>query len=141
MPRDFELQIGRVAQVLEIRAEVVVKKIGLDLFSDITKRNPVDTGRSRASWNIGIDAPVDTVIEPKGSEVLPPPSATGAMSTLGKADVLKSQIYITNAVPYVKYLEGGSSQQAPAGMVRVAVEAMVVELDKVVEQAAKDNPL
>lgn len=141
MPRDFELQIGKVAKVLNMRADTVVKKVGIDIFSGIVQRNPVKTGRSRAAWNIGIDKPVDLIIEPKGDEVLPPPSVAGGIRAMTGADGTKQKIYITNAVHYTPYLEGGSSKQAPAGMVLVTVEAVKAELDQVITQAVRDNPL
>jgi hypothetical protein len=139
--RDIELQLGRIAAVLDLRVETVVKKVAFDLEADFKKRSPVDTGVFRASWNTSADEPNDTIANAgKKGTTIPSPGPSGPAALTG-VDVKSQQIYITNAVEYAQYLEGGSSKQAPAGIVLVGVEAMKVEIDLVIAQAAQDNPL
>ncbi len=143
MSFDFTLQLGRVAQIIDRRVDTVVKKCALDIYTGVTKRNPVDTGYSRAAWNIGIDRPDDTLpgAYQKGAKISAPDPGTKMQPLQNLQDVSKQMIYITNAVHYVPYLEGGSSKQAPAGMVLVTVEAISTEIDEFVRQAAEENPI
>lgn len=142
MSRDYDLQVGKVMKILDIRGEMVVKKIATDIWAGITRRNPVDTGYSRAAWNIGIDKPNDSTPGKYDKNIqVPPPDQGRKTEPLNHAKLLDQQTFITNAVEYVPYLEGGSSQQAPAGMVLVTVEAVVTELNQFIEQAVAANPL
>lgn len=88
-----------------------VRRIKMDM--------PVDTGRARASW--GIWTPGDAKAEDsnaKQSDAVFSVSGDGLTVTQG-----------TN-VSYVEELEKGSSQQAPAGFIEAAANAMADALMK-----------
>ena len=70
-----------------------VEDTSKDLFYEIRRRTPVDTGNARDSWEFHKDANGD--------------------------------ISIVNDVDYIIYLEEGSSQQAPSGMVRTSIAKVI----------------
>lgn len=151
MSADFTLQLGKVAHVLEMRVETVKKKVAFDLYAQIIQKTPVDTGRARASWNISVNNP-DPSVAPEmdksknsdGKKLKRGDSLTGIEA--GKnisllESNLEDPIYITNNLDYIEYLEGGSSEQAPAGMVMLSVQAILTELEIITAQAINENPI
>jgi hypothetical protein len=119
------------------------KKIAIDLFSAIIEKNPVGNpslwaesslpapkgyvgGRSRANWQISITPPpdgdgTDDVDEGAvtGAPVDPSQLADG-LGAMASAE-FGGTIWIFNNVVYIKRLEDGWSQQAPAGMVAISL--------------------
>ena len=138
--RRFDGDIRELARQLDASVELVTRRIALQLFTGIVEKTPVDTGRARSNWGIGIGAPA------------PPPS--GAITAEEEARIIRSgvnqpfssitaeaiqeanaallgvdgkqPVHITNNLPYIIRLNEGHSQQAPAGF----VEATVSELNQ-----------
>lgn len=118
----FNLDLQKFVPKARKEASNFVRLIALDLYSRITKRTPVDTGRARAGWAISVNAPSDYV----------PPEGSGDVQMI-ESDIsgfdLDQVIYIFNNVHYIVYLENGSSDQAPAGMVRISLAEIEAELE------------
>lgn len=118
----FNLQLSEFIPKAEKEAAKIVRLIALDLYSRITLRTPVDTGRARAGWALSVNAPSNWV----------PPEGLGGVQPV-QSDIsgfnLDQVIYIVNNVSYVVYLENGSSDQAPAGMVRISLAEIEAELE------------
>lgn len=114
---------------------LVMKHATFELWNDITRRNPVDTGRSRANWNVAVNTP-DTstrgLMHSKGSvEPLHPfPSLPAIRGT--------DTVHITNNLPYIRALESGHSRQAPNGFVQLAVDRVVPQFQKILTTAAHE---
>jgi hypothetical protein len=109
----FSADLKKFAKKLEIDVSTVVRKVSFDIWNDVTKLTPVDTGRARASWNISEEF-ANLSTKPKEYQNKTGKGEVGAIS--GKRNVM-----ITNNVEYIEFLENGSSDKAPAGMVRVAL--------------------
>jgi hypothetical protein len=93
-----------------------VRIITLDLFRRFRQLSPVDTGRYRAAWNIGIEKP-DLSVPPPAKRVNAGAAPFSALKNLKPFPV----VYITNNLPYAKRLEDGHSGQAPTGILREAL--------------------
>lgn len=95
------------------------------LYSSITQRNPVDTGRSRANWNVSAyneDASTNwEARQIKYNSVDEMPDTKG-----------DEPLFIANGLPYVEGLEYGKSKQAPNGMVGVTVAGSKEILENVI---------
>ena len=93
-----------------------------ELFSLIVLRTPVDTGRARANWTVGLGAPNTTFnqawFDKSGEDTIS--RARSVIRRMAQGETA----YIGNQTPYVIYLEYGHSGQAPAGMVRISVADM-----------------
>lgn len=97
------------------------KRIALQLFNRVVALTPVDTGKARNCWVLSIGSPVYVSLpRNEGSRANPLPPATANQSDLAGLTV-SDRIYIANGQPYIDLLENGSSSQAPAGMLRVAL--------------------
>ena len=95
-----------------VELSTVVRKVSFDIWNDVTRLTPVDTGRARASWNVSEEY-ANLAVKPKSYEG----SGQGVAGKIsGKKDVI-----ISNNVEYIVFLENGSSTQAPSGMTKLAV--------------------
>jgi len=107
-----------------------MRAIALELFGSIIKDTPVDTGRARGNWQTSIGAPAAGEVDRLGEgEAIKEVSATVADFSGGKV------IYLANNLVYIKSLEEGGSDQAPAGMIR----KNIVRIQQIVKKAASDN--
>lgn len=99
--------------------EIIVKKIGFDVFKQIDLGWPVKTGRSRAAWfpsmrAIGFQIQrLNTLQELEGE-------AKGDVRINRGVDTFA--FTAINAVEYAIFLEMGRSKQAPRGIVRIALQ-------------------
>jgi hypothetical protein len=121
LDKDFNLIVAKIEEDIQKG----IKQIALDTFNGIIEKSPVDTGYSRASWNISINEPDTTIPSKPSSGTLPAPK--------GDVPNLKGlpDIYITNALDYTLVLEAGRKEdsngimrgsiQAPYGMVSVTL--------------------
>lgn len=132
MAGSFTLDLSRFCQKAKAAPATVVKKACFDMFSRVIQRTPVDTGRARAGWQVGVGG------MPSGSDPGPMPKRAkgiGASSSLAQRaeearDVqaalvgaqLGDTLWLVNNVEYITVLEyDHTSRQAPQGMVRVTI--------------------
>ena len=105
-------------------AKALKDRIALEALNRIVLRTPVDTGRARGGWIIS-------------TGVLPETTETTRLDTTGQETISVGtqviltadpydNIHISNNVDYIVYLEEGTSQQAPQGMVNVTFAELQV---------------
>lgn len=109
----WSIPVATLAARAGLRVETVARKIVFELFKAVVLRSPVDTGRFRANWNVGVGAPDYTTTDVKN------PSATPFDAALNVK--LGGLVCLSNGLPYARRLENGYSQQAPQGMIRLTV--------------------
>lgn len=115
----FSVDLSKAIEKAKGRTEIVVKKIALELFSNIIYKSPVLTGRFRANWNCSIGSPdlsTSESTDPSGSGAISKATSTVVSYTLNDQSA-----FLTNNLPYAERLENGWSKQAPNGMVRLSV--------------------
>ncbi len=150
----LEADLAKFAEVMDVAPRIVTRRIVVDLHRRVSKRTPVDTGRARASWDVKQGTPSD----------YQPPITVGSVAGKGKTKLGKgitssslgsgalsggkiknideavagitgdSPVFITTSLDYVKYLEDGSSKQAPSGMVRISLAEIEIEIESIIEQ-------
>lgn len=143
MATGFSLDISKWVKKAGGNVNAVIRKVAFDIGARIIMRTPVDTGRARGNWVLGIGSPtiqgtdqVDSYKTKANSNGLGNSSAKSALLA-GLSDFVPGDgksIFITNSVPYIGRLEYGSSKQAPSGMVRVTL----TEFGAVVQGAVKE---
>lgn len=129
----FKVQCQKFAEKIDVNLSTVVRRISAQIYSDIVKAWPVDTGYSRRNWQVSANTPLEGLIgEPpkKGqSGVLEPlytPDGANTALPLAKGDL---DVWIVNNVEYAEALENGHSKQAPNGCVRIAVASAEAEME------------
>lgn len=119
--REFNGEVLRVANTLPAEQSLLLqKKIALQALIGVVNRTPVDTGRARGAWQVTLATVPDKEFRSRN------PIASGTARIEAKTATFSS-IFITNNVPYIIFLEGGSSKQAPRGMVAVTLEELRVQ--------------
>jgi hypothetical protein len=131
---NFTLDIQRFVDKAKGNIDLVVRRVSLDVFRRVILKSPVDTGRFKGNWQVGIGSyPTTTlnVLDKTGQVAIN--KAAGAAATLQAGQT----IYLVNNLPYAIGLEFGKSKQAPAGMVRLTI----AEFGGIVNRAASSvNP-
>ena len=131
----FALDLAAFAAKAGANAELVVRKVSIDILGKVILRSPVLTGRFRANWVLSFGTPEisqSDAVDKTGSMTIGRQSARLAGFKLGQA------IYIMNSLPYGPRLEyEGWSKQAPAGMVRITVAEFQLLVAKAVGEVPK----
>lgn len=118
----FNRHIKDFLKKTNISTEKVLKKFAFDLLKRIIKKNPVDTGRSRAAWYVAMEKLSGRTFTTSSAEESEGKGKGGF--TDHTKNFLDKWIEIVNGVSYVIYLEYGHSKQAPFGMVRLSMREL-----------------
>lgn len=141
----FSKKVALFAEKVGLSQNTIVRKIALDGYAHAVKVSPVDTGRFRASWRVGVTQ-LDTSVEParkkkSGPEhdaPATPKEVASAQRKLNKAKAGGGAIFISNNLPYAKRLENGHSKQSQA-MVARTIQHMKLNLNKLVAQVRAEG--
>ena len=129
----FSADIQKFIDKAKGNADLVVRKVALDLFRKVIVKSPVDTGRFKGNWQVAIGSiPAGTLSINDKSGTATIAKVTAEALNMKAGDV----IYLVNNLPYARALEYGHSKQAPAGMVRITIE----EFNAAVNTAASEVP-
>jgi hypothetical protein len=117
-----ELDPEKETENVKKATEQMMSDLATNIYKDIIDNSPVDTGFSRANWNVSLGEPdyevhvgdMDTHSEEDSFDAPEVP-------TIPANPDLKD-IWIANGVPYIGLLEEGESDQAPQGFVATAIE-------------------
>lgn len=129
----FKADLEKFAEQTTLTYNDVIRWVVLSIWTKITDRTPVDTGRARASWNLAVGAPDPKIPPPK----LPNTGGIGKPSdpTVTKSDIESGKpIFVTSNLDYIEYLEAGSSDQAAGGMVEISIAEVEVEINNAIKQ-------
>ena len=106
------------ADVVTKAAAKRVKDIATDMHTALVDKMPIDTTQAVSNVNLSLDTPNWTFV--KGKMIGRAGAMAEGMSVINAmpTDKLHS-VFLTSAVPYMKYLEAGWSLQAPNGVFTV----------------------
>jgi bacteriophage HK97-gp10 putative tail-component len=125
--RDLADKMERISKVIPVNVAKALKETVMVIDQAVVLATPVDTGRARSNWIVGTGPSTEAIDAyapgKKGSSGGANADAAlqQAQDFLSATDV--SVIYISNNLSYIQYLNEGSSAQAPAGFIEVAVQA------------------
>lgn len=119
-------QSDRIGASLTRHVEKAAKAVILAIDANLKKATPVDTGWARANWIPSIG---DPVLVPDGA----PTAVSTSAQAAGEAQVLSYKLgngalWISNNVPYIRFLNYGTSSQAPSGFVEVAIATAISQV-------------
>lgn len=118
----FIRRIDDLGELVFRESSEAVRTVALTLDQLLVLSTPVDTGRARSNWLVGINAPrrqeVDA-LDKSGQQ--PIQVAAGTIAEAKPGD----DVWLSNNLPYIIRLNDGSSPQASAGFVERAVEQSV----------------
>lgn len=142
----FRRQLEGLQSTLARRLDTVTREAAFDLAENIivggpySPGTPVDTGFARASWHIGINAPVEPHQPPdnpdRATTPLDPVYTFVQLQAVRGGDV----VYLSSNTIYMRFLEFGSSAQAPNGFIRLTLAARDLIVRDAVRRARADQP-
>ncbi|MDR0216188.1 MAG: HK97 gp10 family phage protein [Comamonas sp.] len=113
------------------KAEQVVRGAALFLGDEMIDESPVDTGRFKNNW---ITSAGPRATGTRSSSSKDGSDSKGQLQEQVAAWKPGQTIWILNNLPYAQRLEYGWSQQAPGGMVRLAVQNYSQAVKKAADQ-------
>jgi len=132
-PRRILKSRQELRAIIEGGTAEVVRRIQLRALQTLASATPVDTGHARSGWTPNVGSPVVDRLDRPNDETV----ARGAASSRAAANRAKAQaiaksyllrqgsVFISNNVPYVVFLDQGSSAQAPANFVERALTTAI----------------
>lgn len=118
---EFSRQIQWMTKQMPAQGiQMLQKRIAFQALDDIVEEHPRRTGRAAGNWQVGINETTEE--EVTGAEE----KSEASVIREGKEKVETTPpyaiVHIMNNVPYIIYLEAGSADSAPEGMVARAIE-------------------
>lgn len=126
---EFARRFKLIAGAVRKNTVKIVKRAAIAADQAVVIGTPVDTGRLRANWLVGIGtAPAGEIPFAEGKDGSTKGEATNSAlasgrETIGTYRLGRGAIFITNNVAYAAIIDAGSSAQAPQGMTARAVLA------------------
>ena len=124
MAGKYEKSLGQIAVRLERNLSKAARAYTLQLVNNLVLRTPVDTGRARGSWVVSINQAsfeLPNLKTKSGSRTIN--NAAGKLKNYKLGQV----VYVQSNLEYMVPLNNGTSQQAPAGFVQLAVKQTDVQ--------------
>lgn len=112
-------QADRIAARLTAHVEKAAKALVLAIAANLIRATPVDTGWARANWIPSIGEPVSATAGTR--EAVSPAEQQAGQAAVLAYRLSAGTLWVANIVPYVRFLNYGSSSQQPAGFVEVAI--------------------
>lgn len=128
----WSVPISKYVTAAKGDVEKAVRAVSLEVYTKLLIRSPVDTGRFRGNWMIGMAVIPEAADEQrfnKPGAPLPEEMAKLSIYRIG------ATIHMRNNLPYAVALENGHSQQAPSGVVRVTA----AEFGAIVSRKARET--
>lgn len=119
----------KVVTALEGATERTVKRLTLEVTANLQERTPVDVGWARANWVPSIGNPyrisVGNLSEDERRAQLGSAQAqqqSGTAQVAATYRLSQGSTFVSNNVPYIVFLNNGTSQQAPAAFVQQEIQ-------------------
>lgn len=140
--RNFARNMNRTSDRLPRAVSAVVTAVGRAVTVNVIDGTPVDTGEARSNWIVSIGVPVRGTVAPytpypkfsrgNGRGIAETANAAAAKSRAEGAFRAKQpgqRLIIQNNVDHIGLLNSGTSTQAPALFVELAVQAGIRTLN------------
>tara|TARA_R110000772_G_scaffold42835_3_gene99162 strand:+ start:1146 stop:1520 length:375 start_codon:yes stop_codon:yes gene_type:complete len=108
----------------EINAEVgrEARALGINLLNGLTRVTPVDTGRARGNWFVGINKSNRSIDqERKAAQAI----IDGVNDVQSSKALNYPEIVLSNNLPYIERLNEGYSLQAPKKFIESEIDRVV----------------
>jgi hypothetical protein len=107
------IRVGDIGNYASQQMEKLLRASVLETDSLLKHASPVDTGRFRASWQVGENSAPGGIAAEGSYSGIPP------LSRIGYSQEQVGNVYsVHNNLPYAESLANGSSKQAPAGWIQ-----------------------
>jgi hypothetical protein len=118
----FVRRIRQRAKNIEGNVGRAVIETAIAANQAVVSATPVDTGRARANWQASIGTPIQEATDDTDQSGASTVAANNAVISRRQPD---QTVFISNNVDYIETLNQGSSAQAPANFVELAVQQAI----------------
>tara|TARA_R110000851_G_scaffold120002_1_gene248080 strand:- start:23013 stop:23423 length:411 start_codon:yes stop_codon:yes gene_type:complete len=130
----------RLRIVIDQATSEVVRRIQLRALQALQSGTPTDTSHARSGWTPSVGSAITARLDRPADRTVARSAATSRESANKlKAEAIASTyqikdgaVFISNSVPYIVFLNGGSSSQAPSNFVERAIDSAVRSIGRVV---------
>jgi hypothetical protein len=106
-------RLRKIAEAFPERVAAIQKSLALEAAAVLPGATPVDTGRLRNGWDVGIDTP--SGYEPGAGKKTYPNNAAARMAKQIEGAPKLRTLLLTNNVPYASIWEAGAFQPPDPG--------------------------
>lgn len=114
-------QAQRIGDELRSAVAQAIRMLALEIDAELRRATPVDTGHARRNW-------ISSVGQPNTEEADTDAARAAGIQAVLAYELASGALWVANVVPYIRSLNYGSSQQAPAGFVEVAVDTAMAKV-------------
>jgi hypothetical protein len=110
--------LTELSKVSGVNLQFIQRTATRMLYKELIRTNPVATGFSHSNWNVSLGEPdlsVKGKRDPHGSYA---PDAEPKIPE----NPNNEDMFVSNGVEYIQYLEEGTSSQAPDGFIQHAID-------------------
>lgn len=128
---DFSKYLRELNKNIDEDLNNIVKEMTETMLKVIIHRTPVDTSKAVSNWLVSTGNPmyIEYMAHKIGSAGSTRLESSRIAYNLGVAAILKKKsqenIYISNSVDYIKWLEGGGSKQAEPNFINNAINTVL----------------
>lgn len=130
--------VGEVIAIIQGGSAEVIRKLQLRAMQTLQSATPVDTGHARSAWTPTVGSPADERLDRPSDEGDAKSAASGRLAeNRARAEAIagsyllpQGTVFISNNVPYVIFLDQGSSSQAPSNFIERALFAAIASVEK-----------
>lgn len=126
---DLAKRMQRLKAAIPKAASDLACEVGRVIQTDLVEVTPVDTSEALSNWVLTVEEPFALHLDPyhEGFKGSTQQASIREALTQGEQQLALKKpgdpIYIQNNAPHIKYLNEGSSEQAPAGFVERSVSS------------------
>ena len=111
---EFNADLSKFGEAVEKAPCLLLRKIAVGILKRVKEMTPVKIGRAKGNWFPSVGEPSSEInLDARGDNGKRFPAKVPDFPVL----------WITNNLPYINKLNAGSSTQAPANFVEIAVES------------------
>lgn len=131
----FARRMSKIAQGVDKASTEVVRNLLRNMGPALGYSTPVDTSRARANWQAALGTAPTSYLYAKPAA--PPSAAAGASAAIQSLSTIAAlyrpgvTVYVVNNAPYITDLNNGTSSQAPAGFVQIAIHVAIKSIRSV----------
>lgn len=125
---DYKAQIRATKAGIDKLGNEMLAETSLEVLRQVSQLTPVDSGRARSNWFMGVNAAERKITEDtKGANVA---EAAQVKLTIKGADT----VFVSNNLPYIERLNDGYSKQAPANFVESAAQVARRKVEEIAKR-------
>ena len=114
----FEKSLS-IANDMQLEVNKETRAAALNILRILLIGTPVDTGRARGNWFVGVNSSVRSIEDNRRSST----ASVEGKTVIGTASRFNyPTIVVSNNLPYIEKLNNGHSKQAPIKYVELAIQ-------------------